>query len=125
MDPPLYINLEFKGWPSEKQITGATKSATVVFKIKMKYSFEEFQRLSTDEKIDYACVHEPVASREMPPHWYFIIYRVDDFYVELRFDEFQNDHLAVDARPFSAAFYNHYLEHDFLFVVDDILISKD
>lgn len=96
-----------------------------VFKNEMRYSIEEFQQLSIDEKIDYTCVHEPVASREMPPHWYFIIYQVDDFYVELRFDEFKGDHLAIDARAFSTAFYNHYLEHDFLFVVDDILIPKD
>ena len=80
-------------------------------------SIEEFGLLSTEDKIDYACLFEPVAWREMKPRWFFIIYKAEGFYVELTFDEFRKDRLAIEAIPVSAEMFKHYLKDGYYQVV--------
>jgi hypothetical protein len=70
---------------------------------------EEFSALSAEKRISYTIRYEPVASREMRPRWFYILYKVDDFYVELTYDEFSKERLATDARAIPANTYK-YLE---------------
>lgn len=81
-------------------------------------SIEEYALLSKEDRIDYACLFEPVAWREMKPRWFFIIYKVDNFYVELTFDEFRKDRLAIEARLISTEMFKHYQEFKYYYLVD-------
>ena len=80
-------------------------------------SLEEYGLLSTEDKIDYACLFEPVAWHELKPRWFYIIYKVNDFYVELTFDEFRKDRLAIEARAISTEMFKHYLKNGYYHVV--------
>lgn len=76
-------------------------------------SIKEFESLSTEDKIDYACRFEPVAWRELKPRWFFIVYNIENFFVELRFDEYRSDKLAIDSRVYSAYDYNNLVRRNY------------
>ena len=76
-------------------------------------SIEEYGLLSTEDKIDYACLFEPVAWRELKPRWFFIVYNIENFFVELRFDEYRSDKLAIDARVYSIYDYNNLVRRNY------------
>jgi len=77
---------------------------------------EDFELLDTEEKISYACLRGPVAFREMPPQYFYIVYKVDDFYVELRFNEKSKDRLADCARAFNAMAFEHYIRNNYYYM---------
>lgn len=76
-------------------------------------TIEEFNSLTTEKQISYAAVHESVAWREMPLRWFYILNKVDDFYVELTYDEFKKDRLAVGARAIPANIYEYLLKRNY------------
>lgn len=80
-------------------------------------SIEEYALLSKEDRIDYACLFEPVAWREKKPRWFYIIYKVDNYYAELKFDEFRKERLAIEARPVSAEMFKLYLKDGYYQVV--------
>ena len=74
---------------------------------------EEYRLLSIEDKIAYACLFEPVAWREMKPRWFFIVYKVGDYFVELTFDEYSNNRLAINARTILANSFSRYIKNKY------------
>ena len=80
-------------------------------------SIEEYGLLSTEDKIDYACLFEPVAWREMKPRWFFIVYKVGYFFVELKFDEYSKDKKAVFARAIPDSVFSQFIKNEYYAVI--------
>ncbi len=82
-------------------------------------TIEEFQLLNKDERIEKTIGCDSVAWREMKLRWFYIVKKVDGFYVELKYDEFNKERLAVDARAIPACLYYHLVEHNYYGICRD------
>lgn len=76
-------------------------------------TIEDFQLLNTEERIRHTIGCDSVAWREMKLRWFYIVKKVASFYVELKYDEFSKERLAVDARPIEAKEFNSLMKNNY------------
>ena len=82
-------------------------------------NIEDFKLLNTEERIRHTIGCDSVAWREMKLRWFYIVKKVDDFFVELKYDEFRKERVAVGARAIPACLYYHLVEHNYYGICRD------